>query len=847
MLTTESFQNRQVTLQKYLLPVMKTPIVFLVFLFCVFSGNAQLNIPVSKISFSGYVKDSVLGTPLQKLTVYCKKSGQPAISFSAITDSLGFFIFKDLTPGKYGLSVSGIGYQDFSKIFFFTDSLVNNTSTINIKMFPLAKSLKAVVIVSNKSVIENKPDRIIYNVDKDVTSQGGVATDILRKIPQVTVDINGNVELLGNPSVRFLINGKPSTVFGNNIADALQAIPAAQIQSIEVMSSPGAKYDATGTGGIINIILKKSKLKGFSGVVNVTAGTRLENGALNLNYKKNNIGITGYFSGSAQLKTVTLSSSNRNSADTATLHHYHLQQDGNSDFTRFGYRSGINVDWDVTNKSNFSFSFSSFRFGNTNSGFVNQFNLEKDKNGLIIFNENSIRNADNSFNSGTYEAGVDYREKFKKEKQEISLSYNYSVSNNNISYFQSRQYLMNDSVFGGSNSKNPGKDYVHDITLDYTYPIGKDALVEVGIKSEIEKLVSNSDVYTFNPAQYKYLYDDKQSYTSAFNRQVVAGYFSTSFKFLNAVDVIAGARLEHTFNKATFSKNGGIKIPDYNNFGPALTVSHTFKNRQTIKFSYDYRLERPEYRDLNPFVNLSDPHNISTGNPYMVPEIGNNFQLGYNQSFGKDNNLNIVLVYTYNSPDIKTYTTFYPAYKVGDSVYSDVNVSMRSNIAAEKRKGVNIAGSIHAIPKLNIRVNVQLYERTTKNIYSVPEEISGFEYRGNMNVNYQFGKSLVAEIFGNYNSGLKWQGTRAAFSSYTIALRKQVFNNKGSIGLTAVNALGKYLSQRSTQLGTGFEGSSLLKIPYRSFGISFMYKFGKIKISKLKEEENYLTKPPVEN
>jgi hypothetical protein len=204
-------------------------------------------------------------------------------------------------------------------------------------------------------------------------------------------------------------------------------------------------------------------------------------------------------------------------------------------------------------------------------------------------------------------------------------------------------------------------------------------------------------------------------------------------------------------------------------------------------------------------------------------------------------------VYTYNSPDIKSFTTFYPTFKVGDSVYTDVNVTMRSNIAAENRWGVNITGSINAISKLNIRATIQLYDRTTKNIYSVPTTISGFEYRGNLNANYQFDHGLIAEAFGNYNSGLRWQGTRAAFSSYTIALRQQLFKNKGSIGFTTVNAFGKYLSQRSTQAGTGFTGSSLLKIPYRSFGISFMYKFGRIKISKPKEEENYLTKPPVEN
>jgi hypothetical protein len=547
------------------------------------------------------------------------------------------------------------------------------------------------------------------------------------------------------------------------------------------------------------------------------------------------------------LKTLTLNELNRNAADTATKHAYLLNQHGSSNFSRFGYRAGLNVDWDLTAKDNLSFSFSNFHFGNTNKGKTNQLNTETSEIGNTIFNESSIRKSETRFNNTTFEIGVDYRKKLQKEKQEISFSYNYSISNNSSSYLQSRSYPFNDSIFSGSSSKNPGKDYLQEISLDFSTSLSKNFLFETGIKAAIENLVSNSDVFTFNPVKYDYLYDDKQSYTSTFKRQVLAGYVSGSFKFLKLMDVIAGARMEHTFNNNSYSKNGNIKIPDYNNFGPALTVSHSFKNRATLKFSYAYRLERPEYRDLNPFINLTDPHNISTGNPYMVPEIGNDFQLGYNKTFGKDNNLNIVLVYTYNSPDIKSYTTFYPSFKVGDSVYTDVNLTRRSNIAAEHRWGLNISGSVNAISKLNLRVNVQLYDRTTKNIYSNPVVISGFEYRCNLNVNYQFNQGLIAEAFGNYNSGLRWQGRRAAFSSYTIALRKQLFKGKGSFGFTAVNAFGKYLTQRSTQEGSGFTGNTVLQIPYRSFGINFMYKFGKIKLSKPKEEENYLTKPPIEN
>ncbi|MDP4264653.1 MAG: TonB-dependent receptor [Bacteroidota bacterium] len=791
---------------------------------------------------SGTLRDSLSGQPLEKATIRLTSPARDSWKKETVTRKDGSFSIPGLAEGGYILTAEFVGYNSLLPKYILIGA--NTDTVLDIYLSVKVKSLQSIVVTSSRSLVENKTDRLVYNVDKDVTSQGAMATDVLRKIPQVTVDINGNVELLGNPSVRFLINGKPSAVFGSSIADALQSIPASQIQSIEVMSSPGARYDASGTGGIINIILKKNRAKGFSGAVNMTAGSRLENGALNLNYKKNNIGITGYFSGSTQLKSRTISGLERSSTDTATKNNYYLEQNGNSDFTRYGYRSGLGIDWDITTRDNLALSFGHYHFGNTNNGATSQHNSEKDKYDNLILDEFSNLYSDTRFNNYSFEAGLDYKRKLRKEKQELSLSYNYSMAHNNSPYLQSLNYITNDSIFGGSSSKNPGKDYLSTIALDYTDPVSKHFLLETGVKAEIESLVSNSDVYTFSPVQYTYVFDDKQSYASTFRRQVYAGYVSGNFSIFKLLDVMAGARIEHTINNASYSKNQNTNIPDYNNFGPSLILSHTFNNQQVLKFSYACRLERPDYRDLNPFVNLSDPHNINTGNPFIKPEIGNDFQLGYNQSFGKDNNLNIVLLYNYNNPDIKSYTTFYPSYKVGDSVYTDVNVTMRDNIAAEHRWGLNISSTVTILSKLNIRANIQLYDRTTKNIYSTPPLISGFEYRGNMNVNYPFSHGLVAEAFGNYNSGIKWQGRRAAFSSYTFALRQQLFKGKGSLGLTAVNAFGKYLSQKSTQIGTGFTGTSLLQIPYRSFGINFMYKFGSIRISKPKEEENLLTKPP---
>ena len=181
-------------------------------------------------------------------------------------------------------------------------------------------------------LIDNKIDKLVFNAEKDLSSVGGVATDILKKVPQVSVDVDGNVELSGSSSIRFLINGKPSTAFGSSITDVLQSIPASQIKSIEVITNPGAKYDAQGLGGIINIILKQNTARGINGNLSMTVGTRFENGSFNFNARKGNFGFNAFVSGNARLAVTTPTTSLRTSADTSTGNKALLAQDGSNRF-----------------------------------------------------------------------------------------------------------------------------------------------------------------------------------------------------------------------------------------------------------------------------------------------------------------------------------------------------------------------------------------------------------------------------------------------------------------------------------------------------------------------------------
>ncbi len=795
-------------------------------------------------SLSGTIVDSASRQPLQKATVslYVGNDTKPAAE--ALSGGDGSYRFLFLKPAIYSIKIVFVGFRSYIK----NNLTITNAPVVqNVYLSSSAKALQSITVTGTRSLIQNKVDRIVYNVDKDVTSQGAMATDVLRKIPQVTVDVNGNVELLGNPSIRFLVNGKPSTLFGNSIADALQSIPAAQIQSIEIMSSPGAKYDATGTGGVINIILKKNKAQGFNGTVNATAGTRLENGSVNLSWKQRSVGLNGYFNGSSQLKSLTLNTLDRNSFDLVTGNQFHLMQNGTSDFTRSSFRSGVGMDWELTPRDNLTLSLAYDQFGNDNNGSTAQSLSSFTKTGTLLSQEASLRKSENRFRNSNVAISLDYKKKFRKEGQELSLSYSYETEQNNTSYLQRQLYLNTDSIFSGSRSANPGRDKLSTITLDYSHPLATNFLLETGLKSEIESLRSNADVFTFDPLLYGERLDAAQTYQSLFKRQVYAAYASATFSLFDYLTVIAGLRWEHTVNNASYSNYKNAKVPDYNNLAPSLIVAHNFPADQTLKFSYSYRLERPEYRDLNPFVNLADPHNIITGNPLIQPEIGKNYQLGYNKSFGGQNAISATLVYTHNSPDIKSYTTFYPSYKVGDSVYSNVNLTQRGNIASENRWGANLSGSYAIGSKLTLRPNVQLYSRQTNNPFVVPSVVSGFEYRVNANITYQISHDWVAEAFGNYNSGLRWQGRQAAFSSYTAAVRKQLFNGKASVGLTAVNAFSKYLTQKTTLTSDNFTSTSVRNIPYRSIGINFIYKFGNIKFIKPKAEEDYLNKPPGEN
>lgn len=807
--------------------------VFTLILLCAFQFlNAQNKTGANNGQITGKVTDANTKAPVDYATITVFKQGSTSALNGSVTDTKGNFAIKNLPAGEYEVTVDFIGYQRKIIPHVTISGTVTNVALGVITITPVQNQLKGVTITGTAATVENRIDKLVYNAASDLTAQGGVAIDVLKKVPMISVDVDGNVELQGNPNIRFLINGKPSSIFGASLADALQSIPASQIKSIEVITSPGAKYDASGTGGIINIILKDSRVQGFNGSVNLSAGTRQENGSLNLNLRKGNIGVNAFLSGNDQINARTLTQNNRlsynNAADTSTR----LFQNGNSASYRSGYNSGLSVTWSITPKADLTAAIGLNHFGNHNNGLTNQEQLRQQVASNTSFSDVlSLRNSNNRFNANAVDYSLNYKKSFKTEGQELDMLFTTSSSKNTSNFFQQQDYPAGGYVSSGSTSNNPGKDRQTNISIDYTHPFSKKFIIETGVKGVFEKI--SNQVATDTLAGSDFVPNANQTYGFNYSRQIYAYYLSAQFTlFHDFIDVKGGLRDEYTTAAADFP---GTVLPNYNTLAPSAVISHKINETQTIKVSYNYRIERPNYGDLNPFYNISDPHNISTGNPNLKPEIGHNYELGYNKTFAKGANIYVGAFYRHNTNDIQAYTTHYDTLNIGGTRYSNVFLSQRYNIGSENTTGINLYGSVPVTSKLNLRSNMFFGDRVSVNPGN--PTVSGVTYRINLNASYSFPHDLVAEVFGNYNASQRTiQGTRPSFAFYNLAFRKQLLNKKASIGLTAANPFNKYVKQSSYTTGSSFYQTNLRQVQLRSFGISLSYKFGKLEFKKEKEE-----------
>jgi ferric enterobactin receptor len=817
---------------------MKKIVLSGIFTFLLIAGFAQFN---GNNTLSGKIVDAASKDPLEYATVTLFLRGNSRPVNGGTTDKNGNFSITDVKDSMFNIVFEYIGYNAFT----LKDVVINSkNSPLTLNTISLGRKtgvLQGVTIVAQGKVVENKIDKMVFNAERDLTSQSGVATDVLKKVPQVSVDADGNVELAGSGGVRFLINGKPSSAFGSTITDVLQSIPASQIKSIEVVTNPGAKYDAAGMGGIINIILKSNTAKGYNGSISLTAGTLQENGSLNFNMRKGDFGLNAFLSGNKRLK-----SSVPFFSDRLTLKQAHLFEEGTGTFERSGYQTGVGFDWTVKKKNNFSGSLSYNNFGNKGSGLTIQ--DQQYYTGNTLSDISSLVNTTSDFTFHNVDAGLNYKRKFNKEDQELEININSSFGNNYNTANSTQLLQPQDSLYYGTNNLNPAKIKETEIRADYTQPLGKDVNLGIGSKASFYDIASSSSVLRYQPSVKLYLYNSSLSNNLDYHQKVYAFYSEINFPVGKLFDAKIGGRYERTEINSYYSNSiQQAKVPGYNTVVPSIYLSKKISDNQTIKLSYSKRIERPDYHDLNPFVNTSDPKNLSSGNPYLLPEIGKRIELGYNRDVENVGSFMVSAFYRINEQDIQPYINFYPSFKVGDTTYTNVSVSTRQNIGTERNAGISLFADLHFSTKLNVRTNANFFHRHTINMLDPGFNSNSFNYRFNINTSYQFTPTLVAEFFGNFNSARhEAQGIYPSFTSYNIAIRKQFWNKKGSLAFTTTNPFSEYVTQQTQLFGKNFIVNSTRKIPFRSFGLNFTWKFGKLEFKQQKEEGDTNLNPPAE-
>lgn len=775
------------------------------------AGGSGSNI-VGKIT--GKVIDSVTMTPVEFATIALRRSGFDQDIDGTISDAQGNFEIANLKPGTYDVNITFIGYNsrkvsDIELTLKAPDAELGTIILVTDQVL-----LETVKVEGQKALVENKVDRLVYNAENDVSVKGGDASDVLRKVPMLNVDMNGNVSLRGSQNLKILINGKPSGIFSGSIADALKMIPADEISKVEVITTPSAKYDGEGSGGIINIITKESKVQGMNGNVNASVGTRQNRAAFNISGVRQRFGVNGgggaFFSW-PQEGVNTFLREDQTPAGTRIL-----QQDGTNNTSRIGFRGKLGAFYDFNgfNSINSTISLRGFSFdsdGELESMFVNP--------------ESNITERYNRFNEGTtlrsgFDWTTDYTKKFDTDGHELVFAFqlngDYSKDDKVIERL-GEDVLLNYK----EKNKNDGNNYEYTFQADYTKPFSEAVTLETGLKGVLRDIDSEYDFLVFDPDENQFDLDPTRTDEFLYGQDVYAGYASFNLNFWKTWSAVVGARYEGTSIDGMYADGSGSFEQRYGNLLPTIILSKKIKFN-TIKASYTERIQRPSLYYINPYRNQEDRMIITEGNPYLSPELTSQYELGYS-TFIKGTVLNMSAYYKRTRDIISSFL------RVNEE---GVSINTFENVGKTDVYGANVFASFTIANNLTLRGNLDINQyhvvEATEEL-NVDDAYSNWITRMFVSATYNFGKGWKAEgfMFGNSE---QWsiQGRLPAFSMMSFGLQKEIFGDRGTIGLTVIDPFNKNKSFKSELEGENFTQVSNFSIPFQSFGLSFSYRFGNL-------------------
>ncbi|WAC12371.1 outer membrane beta-barrel family protein [Dyadobacter pollutisoli] len=780
--------------------------------------------PKGNSKISGIVLDSAANKGVEFASIALFSVADNKAIDGTTADEAGKFSITKVAPGSYKLLISFIGFKDRT----ISNIKIEKGKDIELGNIQLASSvqdLKEVTITGEKSLIEEKVDRLVFNAEKDITSKGGDASDLLRKVPMLSVDLDGNVSLRGSSNIKVLINNKPSTIIAANVADALKQIPADMIKSVEVITSPSAKYDAEGSGGIINIITKKNNLQGLTLNIDSGVGNRGTNLGLNGSYRKGKMGFTlGGFGRAFYNKATSVLDQTTFSGANSYLTH---QTSTAKDRGLFGQYS---LGWDYDLGKNQALS-AGLRYGTRN--FLQKQNLTINQFENDVLDGTSLRKVDRKDLSGTIDFNIDYIRTFKPQQEwSISTLYSRTGLTNNFN-----TDLLNESGAVSGKLKNENTNYNSEFTLqtDYQTPIGKNQLVEFGAKGIFRAVNSDYKYFTAGESGDFSLSPSNPSGTLNYNQNVAAGYVSYTLTTKNKYTFKAGTRYEYTSITADLGSAGKVSIPNYGNLVPSINISKSLSGSTTLKAAYNRRIQRPGIQQLNPNVNLANPQNISTGNPALSPELTDNFELALST--------NVKKTYLNVSAFVRQTNNSITQVRMAVDTLQGAIVTTYENIGKQQAYGMNVFANVYLTSKWTVNGSLDILhsylegQTTSLEGTSVPVSNSGFNYGGRLMSQIALQQGWGVQAFGFYRGKeIQLQGTRTGFYMYSLGFKKDFANKKGSVGFAAENFLTKGVKFTSDLNSPQFVQTGQTQLYNRNFKITFNYSIGKMSFNAPKKK-----------
>ena len=796
-------------------------------------GISNTHSSIGKIS--GKVIDAGKNTPLAYSSITIQSLKDSTILLGSLVDEKGFFEIEHVPFGAYKLTVSFLGYKDFTQspiIVSPPEKIIINLGTL--KITEDSKTLEEVQVTAERNYMQVNAEKKVFNMDKNNLATGGSAIDALKQVSVVEVDQDGSLSMRGSGNLRVFINGKPSGITASNTKAVLDAIPSSQIESIEVINNPSAKYDAEGEVGIINIVLKKNLKKGLNGNFTIGYGTKYDaNTGITINYRKNNISFTTSYN------FRFVESYNKSTSDRYNFFSgkspYYLNTLSKGTNNNFSNTINSSLDWDFKPKNSLSFNVVLSESNEKEKGKVRTNFLDSISDYIYAYNR--YENTKNlNWNS---EVNSSYRRVFKDNNNDLVIAGNYAFSDKKSTPIYTQKTIdINNHELNNvdllQRNKNNSVAHAGFIQADYAQPFKKSkSKLEIGYKFSVRNFINELYADSLLSNTQQYVFDSSISNKFNYLEKIHAAYAIFGGSVKKFFNYKAGIRLENT--NINIHQNVGNQSykQKYFDYFPSASFSFNLKKGHSLSLSYSKRINRPSAWQLNPFGDYSDPYNIMTGNPNMKPAYTHAVELTHVKNIDlkpwkKDSTFHRSLFFSttvYYRYAYNVFTRFKTIDTLGKSIINFDNLSNGQNIGVEFTNRTNLFRWWNFVLSANL-----YYNQIKGNVPNgeVDATTNSFQYNLRMMNTFNINKKSSIQFMVVYRSKIKFlQGEIKPMVFANIGFKYDFLkDNKASI---TINVSDIFHTQYFGATTNGKAFNSTVKYNWESTvgNIVFTYRFGK--------------------